>query len=613
MTAKKLNDQEPNLHPSEPGSERAEPGLRDSLNVGDVVSVGSKKIWDKASGKVKLAQDLSDRSQRVWRQASRVAVPIGGVGGFCGDVLTPLGPWVAYLAIVFSLLTLVTGAIWFGVKKRQIKRALADGRIDDDEFNNIMSNGKWITVFAFSLVSSLVFAVFFVGQKVFAATEPSKGVLANVVPAIGDLQSWMLKLEASNQRIEKGNLEIKEQLTGVNAKLDAMSMRLQAFGNNSAVIESPSGPEDFYFNARHFEMQGDLPKARQAYLSYMKSNLPYLDPHLSLSNLIKLQDGKQTALETYSMFIQTAAPSGILARALLLEDKPRLSALNQLSKDFPEFAPTFYYLSKEYAAPERGQQTLENLKAERAALETFESLDNRGLFSKYFIDKRIAIGLQNEARSRSRKFSNMQDKYLDAGAKIKILPSENGWEGVIVLPYDGAEVLVRLPGEKSYTSTGFLTDLNPATGKPLPKTQISLREVTQKGLISIKYLDTQGISKGPYEQEFDPLKEFVAFAKKVMPQDPGELAPLHQWKNKKFVTMVQLLMFRGAIAKVSVGSTPQNLSKTLKLPDLAASYTIEDVKPDDPLVSQEIPGDWAKVYLRLDYADGSKSDVMVLQ
>jgi hypothetical protein len=342
----------------------------------------------------------------------------------------------------------------------------------------------------------------------------------------------------------------------------------------------------------------------------MKLDLPYLDPHLALSNLMKLQDGAAAAREAYALFGE--GPSARLARALLLEPAARISALEQLAKDQPEYGPVFYYLSRDYSTPESGQQTLDNLKHEREALEQWNALSDRGFFSKYFLDKRQAIALSAEAGARKRKFDGMSEAYLNARAKMTILPREQGWEGVITVPYDAAEVFVRLPGQKEFKSLGFGTAISGSTGKAAPNTSVKMIGLP-KGMVGIKYKDNQGKEFGPFEVEFDPAKEFVTLAKKMMPAEPGELAPVAMWKGKKSVTLVQVLMFRAALQNAFIGPDAGHVTKKLKLGAMPKGYQVQDIQADNPLVSQDIPAGWNNVFLRLEYADGTAGEAIQLQ
>lgn len=565
-----------------------------------------KKAAEKAAEV--LREVAVKNARKMWRRSARIAVPIASIGGFCADCLAPLGPIVIYLAVLTLALSVISGIIWYGVKRHQIRAALADGHIDEDEYDRINNRGTWPTLFSFSVLSSALLLTFAGAQKVFASSPNDKqGLMANTFPAIADLQRRLLRIEQSGTRIEHSLDDIHEKLDGLNAKFGQLSA-------NGNIVENPKSPEEYYSNARFYEIRTDYAKARQSYLEYMKSNLPYLDPHLYFSGMLKLQEGRKGAIELYGTFQRDSQPAPALARALLLEDREaRLKALQAFAKDYPDYGPVQYFLSREFAAPESGQQTLENMKKEREALEKFQELSQRGLFSRFFLDKRMAVSLENEAAQRAAKYSKMSDDYLNAPAKVTILPGNEGWEALIVLPFDGAEAMIKLPGDADYRSTGFLETKNPADGRPMPNTKVSLAHITAKGTISLKYRDAQGVERGPFAVEFDPVRDFVSFAKRLLPKDAHELAPVFTYKGKKSVVLVQILMFREALLSVTIGESPEEMTTSLKLPPKTGKFTTNEISSDSPLAVQEIPDGWSRVYLQMKFADGTTSETLSLE
>lgn len=581
----------------------------------------SKSNSQNSQVNTKVSGAVTDHLKKIWERASRVAVPVAALGGFVSDVLSPLGPVVSTLTIVAALICVTSGLIWFGFKRKQIRLAMADGVITDQEYKEIAKFDIWSVTFSFSFVASVILFLFFAAQKVTASDEPGKGAVANAFPFVAKLQESLLglrktaeRIELSTKNIESGNVALNQKIDNLAVKLEGLNLKLSHVSSSTDVVQAPQNFEDHFVNARIYEMRKDYTKARQSYIEYFKSPQQFLDPHLSFSALLKIQDGVHSARESYSLLVGiNPSPSGLLTRALMGEKQDRITAIEQLVKDHSEFGPAYYYLSLEYANPESGQQTLDNMRKEKVALNKFRELTNRGMFNKFYLDQKLAQSLEKEADQRLKKFVNLSDAFLNAAPKLTILPSNKGWEGVIVLPFDGAQVYVKFPGSTEFKSTGFTSNLSPATGKPIPKTVISLSDVKSKGVIAIKYTDTQGNQHGPYEQEFDPLQEFVALAKRVLPKEGHELAPIHRWKDKKTITLVQFLTFRGAISKLKVGPDPDHLNQSLKLPNGPAPLSIVDVKDDEPLISQDIPTNWKKVFLRVDYADGTSSEPILLE
>lgn len=174
-------------------------------------------------------RDLAKANFEVlWARASKVALPIAAIGGFISDVLSPLGPFVSTLAILTGGMCVISGVVWFGFKRRQIKRALADGKIDHREYEKIHHVNSWSVAFAFSLVASCTLMLFFGAQKAFASADPDKGVMANVVPQVAMFQKRLLGLEektaridATTQRLETKADEMSKAIARLDEKIDA--------------------------------------------------------------------------------------------------------------------------------------------------------------------------------------------------------------------------------------------------------------------------------------------------------------------------------------------------------------------------------------------------------
>jgi len=164
----------------------------------------------------------------LWERSAKIAVPIAAVGGFVADVLAPLGPFVAVLAVLTGLGCMVSGVVWFGFKRRQIRKAMLDGRIDKDEFAHIGEVNSWSVAFAFNLVASVVLMVFFGAQKAFATEDgPARGAMASAVPQIAQLQAQLLglkettdRIDATTQRLESKTDAVREAITQLDSKID---------------------------------------------------------------------------------------------------------------------------------------------------------------------------------------------------------------------------------------------------------------------------------------------------------------------------------------------------------------------------------------------------------
>jgi hypothetical protein len=123
-----------------------------------------------------------------------------------------------------------------GLILAQIRRAMADGKIDPGEFERIGKVNSWSVAFAFNLVASIVLMIFFGAQKAFASSEnPDRGLLASAVPQIAQLQAQLLNLkettdriDATTQRLENKADAMREAITQLDSKIAAIKPGEQA-------------------------------------------------------------------------------------------------------------------------------------------------------------------------------------------------------------------------------------------------------------------------------------------------------------------------------------------------------------------------------------------------
>lgn len=146
----------------------------------------------------------------IWERATKVVVPIAVVGGFVSDVLSPLGPFLKYLFIFACGICAVSAVFWFGVKKRQILTALADGKIDQREFETIVASDRWSVGFSFGLVATVVMGVFLAAQQ--ALADSDRGVVADQVEWVGKLQNSLLRIENRTQQMAATLQSIDQRL-----------------------------------------------------------------------------------------------------------------------------------------------------------------------------------------------------------------------------------------------------------------------------------------------------------------------------------------------------------------------------------------------------------------
>ena len=356
------------------------------------------------------AQSEASRPGFIYGRFARIAAPIALVTGFVGDVIKPLAP-VAGWAFVASLIVCVgAGVYWFKVCKRSLDQQLNTGEIDDCTFCERIEGSKVAMTFVFALCIAIgtgFFAIahMFPGNKDRGVIGSDVAFVAGVQDALFGIQSGIDDILADTDalRIDTGELveearadrerdvefqqETAEALKGVSEELASASQK-------PALFRSPNTPAELYHNARTYIAGGDYANARRMFEQYVRKAQPFVDVHLEYANLLRIQDGHNGALATYSELKERYAEPAVQHTYISLRPKDsQLDELRALLKKHPDYAPGYQYMTKLMNPDNWHHSILENRLDARerkewyAALEQIKALHARGHYLRYYINK----------------------------------------------------------------------------------------------------------------------------------------------------------------------------------------------------------------------------------
>ena len=252
----------------------------------------------------------------------------------------------------------------------------------------------------------------------------------------------------------------------IEAAMEKISQGFEVLAKHGGVIPNPKIPEEYYHNARVYELGGDYGNARRAYLEYFNFNLNFADPHLRFLAFLKVQEGREGAREVYGT-IKNQSKSYVLdfASALLLDRDKRIAALRSFASQHPEFGPAVYELSKDYSRVKVGQQTLEDKIMEKEYLEKVHELDGQGQLVRYYLDKSLVAKIRQDIEERLAALSLTPDTVLKQPVSITWMKGNRGWMGHISIFEPVLEVFIKEPGENEFKSTGHMSYIHQQTGQ----------------------------------------------------------------------------------------------------------------------------------------------------
>lgn len=452
--------------------------------------------------------------RKAFTQAARPIAVIGAVGGFIGDIIQPLGNFAIWIAGL-SLVVAVGALIWVIVLRRRAGQEI------------------WDTLAAGLFVLAVGSFVVFSAWSIIFAVGPDRGYLAENVEPIGQLQAQLLGLqkdvtdikqttEVTATRVaEQGdvqNAQATRQAEGVSVQQAAATAQAKGFADlqsqfaslqKGSIVENPTTPQEWYSNARLYQLKGDTANAIKAYEGYFQYGLEFVDPYFEYSDLLKATDGIARAREKMDALYNANKTSAALdlASARLLENAAeRMGRYNALAARAPQFGPVLYELGEEYTRAIAATSTADLLKkqsdAYTALFQTEESAQN---YTRYFIDKSLAEKNLAAARKTFDAFANARTSVgtLDA----IVYQYNDGMQFIVLLSEMGVKkLLFSIDDPKPARETGTVT----ATGTPnVTIGKIPLPVGTHT--LYLQYVDANDTPSEVFAKEFEVRQVFATF------------------------------------------------------------------------------------------------------
>ena len=481
---------------------------------------------------------------------------------FFADILQPIYPVIFFLFILSAI-------ILFGILA--IKYF----------YPNFKYNTKWALVFSSSLF--ILTGIFSYFNQTEASQE--KGILASngfeiaeiLQNSLGIIQNDLDSIKETIEKVEKNtekNIQetkkvveaIQETTKRVVSSINKIQKNFSELNQSGGIINNPSTPEQFYHNARIYELNGDYGNARRSYNKYLSFKLDFLDPHLRYQTFLKIQEGKAGAREIYNAIYENdARPIVEFSRILLYESPRRTEMLKAFVKKNPEFGPALFELSKEYSLERKGEQTRSDKKSELNYLKKFLESLNSGFFIKYFVDKEFASNIISE--SEKKLLSLEKDKTLSSpvlvtmkyntkqntvklcyevyrwverencyGEKTKQETRlSNFWELNIQIFENSSSPIVSLRNNNKNGDKNLIIDnLKKSINLTEFSTYLKPLELRENSAIFVSYLDSENEKQGPFEIKLDKGSYYLEFVDKLIGQNINPLLPLSDNQIKMF-------------------------------------------------------------------------------
>lgn len=417
----------------------------------------------------------------------------------------------------------------------------------------------------------------------------------------------------TTDRIEQQGAEtqrmVSEAAESFNASVSAIQEGFSSLSKLGGIIDQPERPEQFYHNARIYELRGDFLNARKSYEAFLGFGLDVIDPSLRFIAILKAQEGLQGAAAAYANS-QPSEPSVAdqVAATQLLTGEARTQRLRALAAEHEDFAPLYYLMADQHSVKQLGQQSLHNKREEKKALTRFLELAEQGELLKYFIDKEMASEWLEDAQARLKALEMVETAPSDKPNFIyKATRSNSGWQLYFNFPEVVRRFSYRVGESGDFIDAGVSDFIDQRLGEPPAVTWFQLPATQKDTPIYVKYVDVQGRENGPFKVDFTTSGELEKSQKQILGMTKGSWVAFNA-SNPGLLYFSHLQSYRCALSEVRFG---------LDKPEPDTVWTgLGACDPDDPNrigpeleIYREIPPATQYVSVQLTYKDGSRSAV----
>jgi len=394
----------------------------------------------------------------------------------------------------------------------------------------------------------------------------------NTEAILGDTATIKQTTTETNQAIT----EVQESSKRIEGSLDSIQKGFETLSQSGGVIQNAERPEHFYNNARVYEDRGDYLNARKSYNEFFKFQLEVLDPYLRYSTFLKVQEGRQGAIEVFgSLLDKFPTKSGKLAKILLENNPKRTELLKSFAAENSDYAPANYYLAEQYSEKVLGTQSLEDKAREHEALSAIP-LESLAMF---FIDKSMVSEISADVDLRLKANALFNAKAVDNPVTLTGNLSNQGWMLNVQIAEVARSISYAFKLEDTYQDNGYLEYVDPRTGNKMPNPMITLPNDAQKQSIFVKYKNINEKIVGPYEVVFDPEPMLINSQIQTAKMISGSLV--------RFISRTIRTQDASKIEEAKINGYEPTLNETFQL-QLKSMITFENVMDFAKLTTDEL-------------------------
>jgi len=167
----------------------------------------------------------------------------------------------------------------------------------------------------------------------------------------------------------------------------------------------------------------------------------------------------------------------------------------------------------------------------------------------------------------------------------------------------------RLGNSGEFKETGLLDQFDPRTRRRKANPRIALSHDTPASVIEVRYVDTAGVTQGPFPIKFDPVATVIKRQREILDSKMNEWVTIEEsgWGPRFFYT--NLVEARCIITEARYAIDSEVPDKVLKLPRC-------DFRDPDGIIGNTdmfVPAKTRLASVKLRYRDGSESEIRIFR
>jgi hypothetical protein len=188
---------------------------------------------------------------------------------------------------------------------------------------------------------------------------------------------------------------------------------------------------------------------------------------------------------------------------------------------------------------------------------------------------------------------------------VSMMVSNSGWIlSFLIIDGRPREIFYRFAEEADFTSTGLSQFPDLTTGLRMPRFQTTIRPFSGTRDLLVKYVDSRGRERGPYNLQLDAQQSIITFSKEVLETTKPWLSFREHPEGHLMAYFTHILSNKSALKEIRYSVDNDSLSNRIRFSPPTRLGSSEISETDEMIV--DVPPATRYVSVKLVFLDGTE-------